>query len=234
MAAEAVKVLREAAPRGTAGEENVELSFFTAGTGNAGATIVSATFLLLAQKALTYAKGTAEEREPWTDERSVDFGEGVGERTVRLLDNPDVYTTQAALGVDGLASRFSTAPPVWNRLFGAAKILPDALLGNDEAMMSLSLFSLPIIRAVDALVGATNAMRVDASNDQQTVTFRVTHNDLEDCVGLGTAAFACELLAGTIPPGVLFPPELEADARGRILERVKRDALVWEIQTRQR
>ena len=42
---------------GTAGEENVELSFFTAGTGNAGATIVSATFLLLAQKALTYAKG---------------------------------------------------------------------------------------------------------------------------------------------------------------------------------
>ena len=54
----------------------------------------------------------------------------MGERTVRLLDNPDVYTTQAALGVDGLASRFSTAPPVWNRLFGAAKILPDALLGE--------------------------------------------------------------------------------------------------------
>ena len=68
-------------------------------------------------------------------------------------------------------------------------MLPDALLGNDEAMMSLSLFSLPIIRAVDALVGATNAMRVDASNDKRLVTFRVTHSDLEDCVGLGTAAF---------------------------------------------
>jgi saccharopine dehydrogenase-like NADP-dependent oxidoreductase len=51
MAAEAVSKL------GSGGCEKLDLSFFTAGTGNAGPTIVSATFLLLCQDALTYFGG---------------------------------------------------------------------------------------------------------------------------------------------------------------------------------
>jgi len=47
--------------------ERLELSFFTAGTGNAGPTIVSATFLLLCQDALTYLNGKEARKEPWTE-----------------------------------------------------------------------------------------------------------------------------------------------------------------------
>lgn len=40
-------------------------------------------------------------------------------------------------------------------------------------------------------------MRVDARGAGGTsISFRVTHNDLEQCVGLATAAFALEVLQG--------------------------------------
>jgi hypothetical protein len=116
---------------------------------------------------------------------------------VRLLDNPDVFTVHASLGVPSLASRFATAPGVWNQLFGLLQtLLPPRVLANKPLMQSLSLFSLPLIRAVDQLVGATNAMRVDAVNARgDAVRFQATHADLEQCVGLATAAFALEVLS---------------------------------------
>jgi short subunit dehydrogenase-like uncharacterized protein len=225
--------------------ERVELSFFTAGTGGAGPTIVSATFLLLASRVLTYVNGALTYKQPWTERRSIDFGPGVGEHACFLLDNPDVPTTVESLGVANCASRFGTAPGVWNSLFAAMKLLPRELLVNRAAMQGVALFSMPIIRMVDKLVGATNAMRVDAVSQAlvgagmpETVTLRCVHPDLEDCVGQATAAFALEMLRGrshlssgdpTIPAGVWYPAELQADARNHILQVARENALVWEM-----
>lgn len=58
--------------------ESIEYSFFTAGTGNAGPTIVSATFLLLATEVITFLNGKRKDVEPWTEMRQVDFGKGIG------------------------------------------------------------------------------------------------------------------------------------------------------------
>ena len=225
--------------------ERVELSFFTAGTGGAGPTIVSATFLLLASRVLTYVNGALIYKQPWTERRSIDFGPGVGEHACFLLDNPDVPTTVESLGVANCASRFGTAPGVWNSLFAAMKLLPHELLGNRPAMQGVALFSMPIIRMVDKLVGSTNAMRVDAvsralvgAGMPETVTLRCVHPDLEDCVGQATAAFALEILRGrshlssrepTIPAGVWYPAELQTNARNHILKAARENALVWEM-----
>ena len=80
------------------------------------------------------------------------------------------------------------------------KVLPRSLLYNKDAMQGLAIFSMPIIRAVDALVGSANAMRVDAWGKGDAagkkVTLRCVHPDLEDCVGQSTAAFGMELLRG--------------------------------------
>ena len=225
--------------------EGLELSFFTAGTGGAGPTIVSATFLLLATRVLTYVDGMLTEKEPWTERRVVDFGAGVGRHACLLLDNPDVPTTVESLAVANCASRFGTAPGVWNSLFAVMKRLPRGLLVNRAAMQRLALFSMPIIRLVDKLVGATNAMRVDAVSKADAgsgmplkVTLRCVHADLEDCVGQATAAFAMEMLRGragassaerTISAGVWYPVELQAKARTNILEVARENALVWEI-----
>mmetsp|Transcript_19692 Transcript_19692/g.50040 ORF Transcript_19692/g.50040 Transcript_19692/m.50040 type:complete len:102 (-) Transcript_19692:56-361(-) len=84
-------------------------------------------------------------------------------------------------------------------------------------------FSEPIIRLVDKLVGATNAMRVDLRAGKRSVTAELVHPDLEDCVGLATSAFAWELLRGTVPTGVRYACELAGTEAGeQILENAKR------------
>lgn len=244
--------------------ESIDYSFFTAGTGNAGPTIVSATFLLLATPVITFLNGLRADKEPWTEMKQIDFGKGVGNRLVWLLDNPDVPSTALYLNsgnqhddddtakvVPNVSSRFGTAPLVWNYLFGGMKVLPRSLLYNRNAMQAFALFSEPIIRLVDRLVGATNAMRVDVTGcalrrdgtkvGRETITLRVAHDDLEMCVGLATAAFALEVARSmydfgsgdgatpTVLPGVFFPVELGKRARENILEVVKEDAFVYEL-----
>ena len=92
---------------------DLEFSFFTSGTGGAGPTIVSATFLLLCTPAAVYADGALVEKEPWTEKRTADFGPGIGARDVYLLDNPDVPTCAEALGARSASSSFGTAPAFW-------------------------------------------------------------------------------------------------------------------------
>lgn len=209
--------------------DDLEFSFFTSGTGGAGPTIVSATFLLLCTPAQVYVDGNSVEKEPWTEKRTADFGPGIGARDVYLLDNPDVPTCAEALNARSASSRFGTAPAFWNDLFGAMKLLPRSLLADKGAMQALADFSMPIIRTVDALVGGVNAMRVDVrSADGDTVTLRVAHRDLEDCVGQATAAFGMELLRGGIEPGCWYPAELPRDARDRIFGVIEEGAIVWE------
>lgn len=210
--------------------DELEYSFFTSGTGGAGPTIVSATFLLLCTPAAVYEGGSLVEKEPWTERRVADFGPGIGDREVYLLDNPDVPTSAEALGAKRATSSFGTAPTFWNSLFGGMKLLPRSLLADKDKMQALSIFSMPIIRAVDALVGGTNAMRVDAvASDGRRVTLRVAHRDLEQCVGQATAAFGLELLQGGVAPGCWYPAELDQAPRTRILDRVKEDAFIWEL-----
>ena len=234
MAAEAVDKL---GGRGKC--EKLEFSFFTAGTGGAGPTIVSATFLLLATEVAMYVDGELVENEPWLDRQVRDFGEGVGSHECFTLDNPDVPTTAEALGIQSCVSRFGTYPSFWNGLFGAMKLLPRSLLMDKDKMQGLAIFSMPIIRVVDALVGGTNAMRVDAwGHDGTKVTLRCAHKDLEDCVGQATAAFGLELMRGrggradeaaSIPSGVHFPAEVGSEARANILKIAREKAFVWEM-----
>ena len=223
MAAEAVSKLG-----GKGACDKLEFSFFTAGTGGAGPTIVSATFLLLATEVSCYINGELVEREPWTDRQVRDFG--VGEHECFLLDNPDVPTTVEALGIRECSSRFGTAPSFWNTLFGAMKALPTSLLADKQKMQSLAVFSMPIIRTVDALVGGTNAMRVDAfAADGRQVTLRCVHPDLEDCVGQATAAFALECLsdAGTIARRRVVPGRAATEARRNIMDAAREKTLLW-------
>ena len=143
---------REAEDRLGSSLVDAHYSFYTAGTGNAGPTIVSATFLLLCTPVLIYVRGKRMELEPWSGEKDVDFGKGAGIRKVRLLDCPDVYSVHEAMSIPNVSSRFCTAPEVWNLLFGFSKsVMPPSLLANRDAMQALALFSEPIVRWVRVL-----------------------------------------------------------------------------------
>ena len=232
MAANAVEKMDEQAQHPGEKADAIDFSFFTAGTGNAGPTIVSATFLLLATPVLTFRNGKETELEPWTDSRTIDFGTAVGNKPIWLLDNPDVPTTALSLKVPNVSSRFGTDPLPWNYLFGAMKAIPRNILYDRNLMQKFALFSEPIIRLVDKLVGATNAMRVDVTSKDGTakVTCQIVHDDLEMCVGLATAAFAIEVLKNeTIPAGVWYPAELPKEARSNLLEAAKEGTITYVV-----
>ena len=71
------------------GKENVEkvkFTFFTAGTGNAGPTLLAATFLILGEDVLTYVNGQKVYKKSATDLETVDFGKDIGMREVVRLN----------------------------------------------------------------------------------------------------------------------------------------------------
>ncbi|CEL96817.1 unnamed protein product [Vitrella brassicaformis CCMP3155] len=219
--------------------ESTEFSFFTAGSGGAGATLISATFLILAEKALAYEKGEAVHYPAGSGIRSVDFGESIGSRKVYRINLLETESCHHVLGVPNTSTYFATAPEFWNDLLRLTTLLPSDILGNRELMYSFSDFSMPVIRAVDAFVGAANAMRVDArdKNGRHAVCL-YGHSDLEVCVGEAVASFAIELLLQRItggppavPPGVWLPEETcknDKALRERIVRRSARTAYQYD------
>jgi saccharopine dehydrogenase-like NADP-dependent oxidoreductase len=141
----------------------VDFSFFTAGSGGAGATLLVATFLILAEKALVVVNGRRREVSAMESYSRINFGPIVGDKDVAHLNLLETASVADALGVGNVQSLFGTAPDFWNALLGLMAKLPPSLLANEDIMRKLSVFSLPIVRLVDAFAGATNAMRCDVT-----------------------------------------------------------------------
>jgi len=213
--------------------EKVDFNFFTAGTGNAGPTILSATFLIIAEKVLTFQNGKKVLFPPVSDMRDVDFGKDTGLRNVFRMNLIEAYTCHKVLGIPNVATFFGTAPNAWNYLLKGMALLPKGILGNRELMNSLALFSEPLVRLVDSLVGATNVVKVDAySLDGSRITALHGHENLEECVGIAIAGFATEILNGkTCQPGIWFPEEAFTDReiRKSLLEKCAREAFAWDL-----
>lgn len=148
------------------------------------------------------------------DYSRVNFGKVIGDRDIAPLNLLETASVHDNLGVGSVQSLFGTAPNFWNALLGMMAQLPPSILANEELMRNLSVFSMPIVRAVDSFAGATNAMRCDVTCGEKEPSLRATaiygHENLEPCVGECVVAFACAVLAGAVLPGVWFPEEAVA------------------------
>lgn len=192
----------------------LHFSFFTAGSGGAGSTLLVATFLILAEQALLIQNGKRAYVSPMKEYSSVDFGPIVGHKDVAHLNLLETASIHDVLGVGNIVTKFGTAPGYWNFLLGLMARLPTKWLSNEQWMEKLALFSLPIVRLVDYFAGATNAMRVDltTSNPNNKTDISVlsavyAHENLERCVGECVVAFCAAILSGSVRPGVWFPEE---------------------------
>jgi hypothetical protein len=222
MAKQLVNVALQRHPSLRPADLSVDFSFFTAGSGGAGVTLLVATFLILAERALTIVRGRRIPVPPMTGYATVDFGKTVGNRDVAFLNLLETASLHDNLRVGNVACRFGTAPNFWNALLGGMAKLPTSWLQNEELMRNLSVFSLPIVRLVDAYAGATNAMRCDVrttmktkdndgDNDDGTCyTAIYAHENLEPCVGECVVAFCAAVLGGVVRGGVHFPEEAMA------------------------
>ena len=217
--------------------KSVVFDFFTAGSGNAGTTIITATFLILGEDVLTYEGGRALYKKSATDSKTVDFGEGVGKRDVVRLNLIECESCFVSSGSKlDVETYFGTAPPFWNRLFAVmANLIPQKALQNRDAMAKLAAFSMPMIRLIDMFVGSRNSIKVTVeSKDGQKRCATMTHDDLEAAVGDSLAAFAIRMLPtkdGVEPeltPGVYYPEEMPTAYRKQVLGDISASAVYYE------
>uniref|UniRef100_A0A0E0F9C6 Saccharopine dehydrogenase NADP binding domain-containing protein n=1 Tax=Oryza meridionalis TaxID=40149 RepID=A0A0E0F9C6_9ORYZ len=229
MAAELVHAARSE----NAGEpERLRFFYYTAGTGGAGPTILTTSFLLLAEDVIAYNKGEEIKLKPYSGVLSIDFGKGVRKKDVYLLNLPEVKSAYKVLGVPTVSARFGTAPFFWNWGMQAfANFLPVEFLRDKNKVLKLVGFVDPFVRAIDSIAGERVSMRVDldCSNGKNTIGL-FSHRKLSVSVGYATAAFVLAVLEGSTQPGVWFPEEPEGvaiESRKLLLERASQGTTIF-------
>ncbi|KAL9248348.1 hypothetical protein vseg_021680 [Gypsophila vaccaria] len=221
MAAELVRAARE---KGESEPERLRFSYFTAGTGGAGPTILSTSFLLLGEEVIAYKNGQKLKLKPYSGMVNVDFGREIRKKDVFLLNLPEVRSTHEVLGIPTVSARFGTAPFFWNWGMSIMTNLlsPEFLKDKSKVQQLVDLFD-PVVRAVDGIAGERVSMRVDLEcSDGRSTVGIFSHKRLSVSVGISTAAFVLAVLEGSTQPGVWFPEEpqgIAVEARKVLLER---------------
>mmetsp|Transcript_29014 Transcript_29014/g.55656 ORF Transcript_29014/g.55656 Transcript_29014/m.55656 type:complete len:443 (-) Transcript_29014:230-1558(-) len=238
MAAEMLKTATEPKSEGADDEMvmpkplKLEYSYFTAGSGGAGPTILTTSMLLCGEDVVVYKDGKEVTLPPVSYRNVVDFGPGVGTREVFLYNLPEVASAHKIMGIPSVSARFGTSPGVFNSAMAMmAQLAPKSLLQNESSVKPLVALAAPFVKLADPLVGEVCAMKISLQMDNgQNPTGIYVHKKLSVCVGQATAAFAQNVLEGGTKPGVWYPEEEEAVADKKLLlERASKGAKKFEI-----
>ncbi|KAG0557205.1 hypothetical protein KC19_11G110300 [Ceratodon purpureus] len=210
--------------------KRIRYSYYTAGSGGAGPTILATSFLLLGEEAIVYVDGKIQKLKPYSARRDVDFGKGIGTKPVYLLNLPEVKSTHEVLKVPNVSARFGTYPQIWNIAMSlVASLVPKDILQDQQKVQGLVQWSDVAVRAVDGFAGERVAMRVDLEcEDGKKAIGIFSHKMLSVTVGFSVAAFARAVLEGATQPGVWFPEEeggIAESARRKLLERATEGTL---------
>ncbi|KAG2451617.1 hypothetical protein HYH02_003398 [Chlamydomonas schloesseri] len=187
-------------------------SYYTAGSGGAGPTILETSFLLAGEDVIVYKDGKEVVLPPISNRREVDFGPGVGRKGVYLYNLPEVVSGHKYMRVPDVSARFGTDPFIWNwAMWLTARLVPRNLLNDRNFVKSFAKLSDPFVRNVDKVVGEAVAMRVEVDMmGGKNSSGIFVHKYLSQSMGYSTAAFAQSVLQGKTQPGVWYPEEKEA------------------------
>ncbi|XP_043725248.1 uncharacterized protein LOC122671857 isoform X1 [Telopea speciosissima] len=220
----AAELVRAAKSESKYEPERLRFSYYTAGSGGAGPTILATSFLLLGEDVIAYNKGEKVKLKPYSGVLNVDFGKGIGKKDVYLLNLPEVSSAHEVLGIPTISARFGTAPFFWNwGMEAMTNLFPAEFLRDRRKVQQLVQLFDPLVRVIDEIAGERVSMRVDleCSNGRKTVGI-FSHRQLSVSVGIATAAFVLAVLEGNTKPGVWFPEEPEGipiEAREVLLNR---------------
>lgn len=212
----------------TTGEpEKLRFYYYTAGSGGAGPTILSTSFLLLGEEVIAYNKGEKVKLKPYSGMLNINFGFGIGKKDVFLLNLPEVRSIHEVLGVPTVSARFGTSPFFWNwGMVAMTNLLPPEFLRDKSKVQQLVQVFDPLVRAVDGFAGEKVSMRVDLECSEGYHRIGIfSHKELSVSVGFSTSAFVLAILEGSTRPGVWFPEEPEGiavEARETLLNRAAR------------
>ena len=79
-------------------------------TGGVGPTIMETSYLLAGTPVIAYADGKKVEAKPISQPLTIDFGKGLGRKTVWLYNLPEVESAFKYMKVPNVSARFGTDP----------------------------------------------------------------------------------------------------------------------------
>ena len=214
MAADMIAANRLAGGDKDAEVEYVLYSYFCAGSGGVGDTILATSYMLCGEDVESWENGKVVTSRPATQRKVVDFGKKCGKREVFMYNLPETRSAREVFGAETVKTRFGTSPGVWNLAMAVmSAVVPKEALLNRETASTLAKLTAPLVRLVDKIVGERTAMRVDVKLKNGKLAGGIfNHPKLKEAVGNGTAAFASAILRGETKPGVWYPEEPEAVA----------------------
>lgn len=197
-------------------------SYFTAGSGGVGPTILETSMLLAGEEVVAYRDGQKVLMPPISGRRVVDFGLGLGRKTTYLYNLPEVASAATYMKVPAVSARFGTAPEIWNiAMWLTARLSPPNFLSDRNKSKWLASLAAPWVKFVDQFCGEKVAMLVEVEMENGTNAAGLfMHKLLSDSVGHSTASFVMAMLDGETEAGVWFPEEPAAiKNRMKLLER---------------
>ncbi len=100
-------------------------SYYTAGSGGAGPTILETSLLLAGEEVTVYKEGEKFILPPISNRREVDFGPGIGRKGLYVYNLPEVSSAWKYLNVKGASARFGTDPFFYNwAMWLVARLVP--------------------------------------------------------------------------------------------------------------
>ena len=217
--------------------EEVQFRYYVAGTGNAGPSVVTTTYLLSMYPMLSFVQGTPRYSTSMTHEEWVDFGGHVGLRPTYHFTLPEVRTIHDTFHVPSVSSKFGLAPAAWCYLTWFYATFLWWAMRDKPRVERIVTASMPTIRWVDTLVGSAMGIEVRVKLQPQhrpqldkawhVLTF--TAPDSMQCISVAAAAFVDELIEhrADVAEGISWPEVAiqGQPGRERLLHRVRK---AWE------
>ncbi len=191
--------------------ETIELYYGVAGSGGAGETVMTTTFLGLLEPFSVWQDGQWVSKQPYSEPEKIEFAAPINKATVYWFDVAETFTFQESFPVKTVITKFGSIPHIYNQLTRAMTLLPGGILKNDRVIKGLSKISYGMTQVSDRLTGVGVAMRAiitGTKNDQPTqVTVDFVHEHTAIAAGQGVGLVAELLLAKKLEKKGLYPVE---------------------------
>ncbi|MBV5261789.1 NAD-dependent epimerase/dehydratase family protein [Synechococcus moorigangaii CMS01] len=191
--------------------EKIELYYGVAGSGGAGETVLTTTFLGLGEPFLVFQDGTWQGKRPYSEPTKIEFPAPLGQTTVYWFDVAETFTFVESFPVTTVITKFGSQPHFYNQMTRALTFLPEAIRQYPPVINILSKISYGMTKLTDPFTGVGVAMQAivsgikDGTPQQVTVDFVYEHTAI--AAGLGVALVAELVLSDQINQPGLYPVE---------------------------
>lgn len=191
--------------------EKIELYYGVAGSGGAGKTVMTTTFLGLLKPFSVWQDEQWATKRPYSEPQVVHFTAPIGRATVYWFDVAETFTFQESFPVQTVITKFGSIPQIYNQLTRAMTLLPSNMLKKNQVIQGLSKISYGMTQVSDRLTGVGVAMQaiVTGKKDNQStqVTVNFAHENTAIAAGQGVGLVAESLLTKQIDQKGLYPVE---------------------------